>query len=200
MFVREKTTGGRTYLQVVESYWSYGRPRQRVIATLGRLDQLQEKGGIEGVLRSLSRYSDRVKVTEAYGQGKLEAKRVVKIGPDLVTARLQSELGIGEILKKLLSERKFEFPLERAVYLCMLARLFFPGPDRRSLMRARDFRVSGEGSLSLHHLYRVLAWLGEVRERIEDELFFRNRNLFSSLSWSCSISPPSTSRGGEVNL
>lgn len=48
MFVRTKTTDGRTYLQVVESYWQDGKPRQRVIATLGRLDKLSAAGAING--------------------------------------------------------------------------------------------------------------------------------------------------------
>jgi hypothetical protein len=182
MFVRTKTTQGRTYLQVVESYWQDGRPRQRVIATLGRLDKLAQRGQIEGILRSLSRFSDKVRVTEDYRAGNLEAKRVQKIGPDLICARLWRELGIGEVLNKLLSERKFEFPLERAVYLSTLSRLFFPGSDRRTMARARDYHISGEGELSLHHLYRAMSFLGDNRERIEDELFFRNRDLFSSLS------------------
>jgi hypothetical protein len=43
MFVRTKTKEGRTYLQVVESYWQDRRPRQRVVATLGRLDKLLRK-------------------------------------------------------------------------------------------------------------------------------------------------------------
>ena len=41
MFFRTKTSGPRTYLQVVENRWEDGRSRQRVVATLGRLDQLQ---------------------------------------------------------------------------------------------------------------------------------------------------------------
>ena len=44
MFFRTKTSGPRTYLQVVENRWEGGRSRQRVVATLGRLDQLQESG------------------------------------------------------------------------------------------------------------------------------------------------------------
>lgn len=182
MFVRAKTTEGRTYLQVVESYWQDGRPRQRVIATLGRLDKLTEAGQVDGVLRSLSRFADKVRVCEEYREGNLEAKQVLKIGPDLICSRLWRELGIGKVLEKLLSGRKFEFNVERAVYLATLSRLFFPGSDRRTISRARDFSVSGEGSLSLHHLYRAMSWLGDNRERIEDELFFRNRDLFSSLS------------------
>ena len=200
MFIRSKTTEGRTYLQVVESYWQGGKPRQRVIATLGRLDKLSESGQIDGVLRSLGRFADKVRVTEEYREGNLTAKGVLKIGPDLICARLWRELGIGEALEKLLSGRKFEFPVERAVYLATLARLFFPGSDRRTIARARDFAISAGGSLSLHHLYRAMSWLGDNRERVEDELFFRNRDLFSSLSvvFFCTTSLYFEGAGGEA--
>jgi len=42
MFVRTKHVSGHDYVQLVESRWEDGRSRQRVVATLGRLDQLHE--------------------------------------------------------------------------------------------------------------------------------------------------------------
>ena len=44
MFFRRKKSGDRVYLQVVENRWENGRSKQGVIATLGRLGRLQEKG------------------------------------------------------------------------------------------------------------------------------------------------------------
>lgn len=182
MFIREKTVQGRTYLQVVENYREGKKVRQRVIATLGRKEELIASGKIEGVLRSLSRFSDKVRVTEDFREGKLKATKVLKIGPDLVCARLWSELGCDRAIEKLLSGRRYSFSVERAVYAAVLARLFFPGSDRFCDRCARDFRITGAEGLSLHHLYRAMAWLGENREGLEEELFFKNRDLFSSLS------------------
>jgi hypothetical protein len=62
------------------------------------LDKLHKKGQIDGILCSLGRFAERVRVTEEYREGNLEAKKVLKIGPDLICARLWSELGIREIL------------------------------------------------------------------------------------------------------
>ena len=42
MFFRQKRSGKHTYLQIVENRWENGRSKQRVIATLGRLDELRE--------------------------------------------------------------------------------------------------------------------------------------------------------------
>jgi excisionase family DNA binding protein len=56
MFFRSKQAGGRTYLQLVENRWHQGRTQQRVIATVGRLDQLLASGGLEALIQSGSRF------------------------------------------------------------------------------------------------------------------------------------------------
>ena len=57
MFARTKKSGRYEYLQIVENTKSGGKVSQRVIATVGRLDQLQAKGGVESLVRSLARFS-----------------------------------------------------------------------------------------------------------------------------------------------
>ena len=59
MFARVKKSGKYHYLQIVENNKAKGQVKQRVIATVGRLDQLQEKGRVETLIRSLSRYSEK---------------------------------------------------------------------------------------------------------------------------------------------
>jgi coproporphyrinogen III oxidase len=44
MFFRIKKSGPRTYLQIVENRWEGGGARQRVMATLGRLEELKVWG------------------------------------------------------------------------------------------------------------------------------------------------------------
>ncbi|HDS29369.1 MAG TPA: transposase, partial [Candidatus Acetothermia bacterium] len=61
MFVRQKRVGGYTYLQqLVENTRVEGKTRQRVVATLGRVDVLEKKGGVDALLRSLGRFADKV--------------------------------------------------------------------------------------------------------------------------------------------
>ena len=55
MFFRTKSSGPRSYLQIVENRWEAGRSRQRVVATLGRLEQLQESGQLDALLASGAR-------------------------------------------------------------------------------------------------------------------------------------------------
>ena len=58
MYFRKKTSGGRAYLQIVESRRVGAAVRQQVIATLGRLEDLQESGQLERLLRSGARFSE----------------------------------------------------------------------------------------------------------------------------------------------
>jgi prephenate dehydrogenase len=51
MFARVKKSGPYQYLQLVENRRENGRVAQRVIATLGRMDQLTEKGSVESIIR-----------------------------------------------------------------------------------------------------------------------------------------------------
>ena len=55
MFARIKSSGNYQYVQVVHNERIDGRVRQRVIATLGRLDVLKETGQLDGLLESLAR-------------------------------------------------------------------------------------------------------------------------------------------------
>ena len=59
MFARIKKSGKYQYLQIVENRKENGKVKQRVISTIGRMDQLQSKGRIETLIRSLSRFSER---------------------------------------------------------------------------------------------------------------------------------------------
>ena len=55
MYFRKKTSGGRAYLQIVESRRDGGQVRQQVIATLGRYEDLRESGQLERLLRVTNR-------------------------------------------------------------------------------------------------------------------------------------------------
>lgn len=50
MFFRQKRSWKHIYLQIVENRWEDGRSKQRVIATLGRLDELRKQGRLDGLL------------------------------------------------------------------------------------------------------------------------------------------------------
>jgi transposase len=194
MFARLKKSGKYRYLQIVENRKIKGKVVQRVIATIGRMDQLQEKDRVETLIRSLSRFSEKVLLVLS-GKSDLNATSK-KIGPALIFERLWEELGVKKVIRSLLSDRKFEFDVERAVFLTVLHRLFVSGSDRSCEKWHRDYKVKGVENLSLHHLYRAMSFLGEQTEEqrdvtpfsprctkdlIEESIFLERRDLFTGL-------------------
>ena len=198
MFFRTKTSGPRSYLQIVENRWEDGRPRQRVIATLGRLDRLQQSGQLDALLVSGARLAQSVLLLSAHAKGQLPTITTRRIGPALIFERLWRETGCQRVIEQLLDGRRFEFDVERAVFLTVLHRLFAPGSDRAADKWRADYQIDGCELLQLYHLYRAMAWLGEelpdgqqkdktpfaprcVKDRIEEALFAHRRDLFTDL-------------------
>ena len=152
MFARVKKSGNHQYLQIVENRKIKGKVIQRVIVTLGRMDQLREKDRIETLIQSLSRFSEKVLLILS---GKTDVSASAqKIGPALIFERVWEELAIKKVLQELLSERKFDFDVERAIFLTVFHRLFVSGSDRSCDKWRRDYVVEGVENLSLHHFYR----------------------------------------------
>ena len=194
MFARVKKSGQYQYLQIVQNRREGPKTIQRVVATIGRMDQIQSKGEIENLVRSLSRFSEKVLLVIS---GKSDVQSTAKkIGPVLICERLWKELGIGKIIHRLLADRKFEFDVERAIFLTVLHRLFVSGSDRSCDRWHRDYVIDGIDALSLHHIYRAMAFLGDeiedqkdctpfaprcTKDVIEEDLFLARRDLFSGL-------------------
>lgn len=199
MFFREKVSGPRSYLQIVEGYREGGKVKQRVVATLGRLDRLRESGQLEDLIASGARFSDKISVIGAHMRGEVAVRSSLAIGPGTVFHRLWVETGIQECLAGLLACREFKFDVERAIFLTVLHRLFQSGSDRAAEKWQGDYLIPGEGPrLDLHHLYRAMAWLGQelpenaqegrtplaprcTKDLVEERLFARRKDLFTDL-------------------
>ena len=198
MFARVKKSGKHQYVQVVHNERIDGKVRQRVIATLGRLDTLKETGQLDQLLESLARLSDHVAVLNALKANQITPSHTVHLGPPLVFEKLWQELGLPDILRRLLEGRRFEFPLERVVFITALHRLFVSGSDRAAERWCRKYALGDVGMLDLQHFYRTMGWLGEPlpadqqpanrplgprlrKDLIEEALFARRRDLFSGL-------------------
>jgi len=209
VFTRIKKSGHYQYLQIVQNQRIDGKTRQQVIATIGRLDELQQSGRLDGLVSSLAKFTQHVAVIDAVKTDQVLPSATVHIGPALVFERLWEQIGMPKLLHSLLQERKFEFPVERAIFVTVLHRLMVSGSDRAAEQWCRNHAINGIGEIQLHHLYRAMGWLGEElpaeeaklkgpsspdmelnvasaaprtrKDVIEEQLFSRRRNLFTDV-------------------
>ncbi len=198
MFFRKKHTGSRTYLQIVENRREDGKVKQRVVATLGRLDELEESGQLDSLLRSGAKFAESALVLSAHQKGQLVRVEATRIGPGLVFERLWKETGCKAALERALRGRKFSFAVERALYLTVVHRLMVSGSDRSAAKWRDGYTLEATQQLALHHVYRAMAWLGEQlthdeqkgrtpfaprcrKDQVEEDLFAQRRDLLTTL-------------------
>ncbi len=195
MYFRTKRSGGFEYLQMVQSHRVNGKPRQTVVATLGRLDALKETGELDRLLRSGARLTESGRLLSAVEKGETTTIDAKRIGPPLLFERLWHESFCRSVIEDLLADRKFEFPVERAVVLTVLHRIMDPGSDRAAEKWRSAYSIGGMAAIHLHHLYRAMAWLGEEladqqgrglvprtnKDLIEEHLFAKRRSLFNDV-------------------
>jgi hypothetical protein len=183
MFLRVKRSvhGDRVYeyLQIVESRREGRKVRQRVLATLGRVDALIASGQIDGLLKSLARFSSQLRVVKAVRTEGLSAHTARWWGPALVFGRLWERQGVRTILKALSADRKFGFDVERAAFAMALQRLMAPGSDLLGSEWIGTVEAPGFADLALQHFYRTTRFLADVRSDLERRLFEQDRDLFS---------------------
>ncbi len=199
MFFRVKNVGSHSYVQLVENSWEDGRSKQRVLVTLGSLDELRQSGQIDALLASGSRLSETILVLTEHQRGELAATPPRRFGSVLIFERLWKLSGCRDVLDGLARERKFGFSLERAVFFTVLHRLLTSGSDRAAFQKWQDdYEIEGVDTLQLHQLYRAMAFLGEelpeeeqagatpfsprcVKDQVEEALYRRHQDLFSGL-------------------
>lgn len=122
MYTRITRSGGRSYLQLVESYRTEsGSVRQRVIANMGRLDKLQPKDLdplINGLNRSLGRAENPAHPVE------YEMARA--FGDVYTLQELWQSLGFGPAIKRALRSSRRSFDAEALVRAMVFNRLCAP--------------------------------------------------------------------------
>jgi hypothetical protein len=184
MFVRVKRSVGRSgasfeYLQIVRSVREGKKVRQEVVGTLGRRDALLASGELDGLLKSLASFSERLRVVDVARAQGLRARTAKAWGPVLVFDRLWQRQGIPEVIGRLLRGRRFQFDVERCTFAMALQRLMAPGSDLQGSSWIRTVEARGFDGLELQHFYRTAAFLYAVRASLEQQLFQKDRDLFS---------------------
>src|SRR5262245_19567861 len=168
MFFRIKRVRDYRYLQLVENHRAGAHTVQRVVATLGHLEDLQGTGGVQALMRSLARFAGE------QAQGTLAGIRVESavthfIGSHLLAQRLWQAARLPELFAELASEMGADFPLEPSLYRATRDRLFGPLPPTGPFQPLdADTRAAKAGEQ--HRLVRAVLWLGLYQKAVEDRL------------------------------
>ena len=95
MFFRLKKSGQRGYIQIVENKRDGAAVRQRVIANLGRADELAASGALASLIASGAKLTDQVLLTHALDEDEgalsVAARRMADRGGNRASSRCRSK-------------------------------------------------------------------------------------------------------------
>ena len=123
MFIKLTRAGGHSYAQLVESFRNEeGKPRQRTVATIGRLDETG--GAVDSLLNGLLRATGRKPVgSEATPQVRFES--ALALGDVWALDQLWRELGF-DALAGVFRKARYTTPIEHALRVMVFNRLCDP--------------------------------------------------------------------------
>jgi len=198
--VSRSKSGGKVYeyLRVVENYRNEkGKKSQRVIANLGRLEDLRN-GKLDELVGKLRKFCMKHWVC---GE-EVEDDESLRWGPILVARRLWEEMGLDEIVRRLCARRKGNGDVAERAFVLVANRLTEPGsehglawwleshwvcdskgrrfvPQWRSVEEVTEERRVKVEWGQLERWYRTLDALYAQKKEIERELYLKLRDLLS---------------------
>jgi len=181
MFVRTKTFTNkdgsqRTYLYIVEGVRENGKSRQKIVANLGRIEDVQD-GDLDKLITSLAKFSKKKWVQAEAAKIMVESAK--EWGTDLIFRTIWERLGLNQTLERLLAKTEVSTPLAEAVYAMVLNRISDPLSKRAVNEWVSEIYRPSFNALELQHFYRALDFLIAHKEIIELELFEQVKNLFN---------------------
>ncbi len=124
MFVKITTSGGRRYVQLVESYRDdAGRVKKRTLATLGRVEQLG--GELDAVINGLLKVAGREPLGERAPAPSVAFESTRALGDVWALTELWKELGFGE-LRRVFRKTRHTTDIEALIRVMVLNRLCDP--------------------------------------------------------------------------
>lgn len=167
-----------TYLQIVESYRDEnGVPRHRVLFNLGRLDVLKNDLSFHRVI---------AKIWETITDAKQDNPSLPDVSDaDIVNwgykiyEKLWKEFRLNDVLNSIKSETDVKFDFNTSCFRMVIEHLLSP-KSKLGVFGNQD-RYYELSNVDLHHLYRSLDILSNYKDRLEKEIFLKQKTTLNMI-------------------
>jgi transposase len=166
MFIKLTRSGDRTYAQLVESFRDeHGKPRQRTVATLGRIDD--SGGQVDSLLKGLLRAKGRP--VAAAGDPQVRFESALCLGDVWALNALWHELGF-DALSAVFRRARFTTAVEQALRVMVFNRLCDPESKLGVLRWLQTVSMPGidVDKLGHQHLLRSMDALMDHQQAVDD--------------------------------
>jgi hypothetical protein len=175
---RQQANTTYKYLQLVEAYREDGNNRQRVLHSFGNVDQLRKDGQLYRLAKSLERATGE---PVSCALDLIHTEHVLEYGGVRLAQALWDQFGLTDLLTRQFRGRRFQFDPIAAIATMVFNRLLAPKSEL-GIFQWRDrlwWPDFASEPLELHHLYRALDALLEIKEPLEEALFGKLKHLFN---------------------
>lgn len=166
MFIKLTRAGGHTYAQLVESFRDeHGKPRQRTVATIGRVDETD--GQVDSLLSGLLRAKGRSLGETSVPQVRFES--ALALGDVWALDQLWHELGF-DGLAAVFRRARFTNPIEHALRVMVFNRLCDPDSKLGVLRWLQTVSMPGIDAEALTHqqLLRSMDALMDHQDAVDE--------------------------------
>lgn len=172
------------YLQLAhnERHPETGSPVAKIIYNFGREDQV-DKEALRRLMQSIARVlspEEHAAVQMGVDIGSVSIKTDKALGGVWVLEQLWEKLGIRAALERLLADRQFSTPVERAIFAMVANRALAP----MSKLAIEDWvendvAITGLPEVQVHQLYRAMDFLIAHGTEVQESVFFSTANLLN---------------------
>ena len=173
MYTRITKTGGRQYLQLVESYRNdSGKVCMRVVANLGRLDRIKSKQ-LDPLINGLNRAVGRAHNTSS----EIIEESALSFGDVFALHELWQDLGIDRVLKRAMRSSRREFDAEALIRAMVFNRLCDPASKLGCLRWLETVAIPSMPDTVTHQHLRAMDALMDYADGVEEALARQFRPL-----------------------
>lgn len=180
---RQNKDGSVTeYLQLAHNEWDkeLRRSTVKVLLNFGRKENV-DVNGLERLASSIQRYLGTFPGHSlGISSSDVQVMSSKSYGGSWLLDQLWHRLGIGECLKRLLSDKGYEIPIERALFAMTANRALDPASKLSNEHWVNEETyIPDLPSISVHQLYRSMDFLLENESAIQEKVFFSVATLLN---------------------
>lgn len=177
MFIKKTTnSAGQVYYHLVESYWEKGRSKQRTLLSLGRA----EEGRLDNLIEAISRHKEVMSILDMAKA--ISVQDTYIYGPLVILEKIFERHGINEILQRIQEKHpQLGFNLREVVFTLVACRFIKPGSKLEVYEHGQKklYPKMVNQKIELQQLYRAMSLLSQHREKIEEWLYWHDRDLLN---------------------
>ncbi|QGP92382.1 IS1634 family transposase ISDha15 [Neomoorella glycerini] len=173
------------YIQLAHNVWDpkAGYPKAKVLFNFGREEDVDREALVR-LVKSITRFLGPEEAlrtqAELNGSAPLTFVSSRPIGGAWVLNELWNQLGINRVLAGLLAKRKFQAPVERAIFAMVANRALNPASKLKTEdWVSHDVFIPGLPDVPVQNLYRAMDFLLEAAEELQKDIFFSVAHLFN---------------------